>query len=715
VNRLARLVTRRPRRVVGIAVLFVILSAVVGGPLPGLLDAGDDFDDPGSQSAAARRAIEHATGTTASPGVVALVPTPAGATSPEGQQALADAASRLGRVPGVAQVVTPAEGGATLVARDGSSAILPALLDASADEGDVVTGAEAAFAGTDVVLGGGAVAQEQISGQVQDDLLRAELIALPLLLVLCLWIFRSPIAALLPVLVGASTVMVTFLVLRLVDAGLTDLSAFALNLVTGLGLGLAIDYSLLLVSRFREELGRGREPADAIGATLMTAGRTVVFSALTVSAALLALVVFPQRFLQSMGIAGAVVPLVAAAISLTLLAGVLALLGHRIDAFTPRRLVRHEPSSATLHRTWWYRLAQGVLRRPGRVATATAVLLVLLGLPFLGARFIGVDASVLPSQHSSRQLEDTLRAEYERDASSPVLVAVEAGPQAATDVAAYRERLASVAGQAAVSPPRPLDGAWRIDVYPSAPQLDASTKQLVRDLRAVHAPFPVMVGGQTARFLDQQDGLAERIPLALAILIGTTIVLLFLMTGSIVLPLKAVLMNALTVSATFGLLVLIFQDGNLTGLLDYEPQGALEATQPILLFAIAFALSTDYGTFLLGRIMEAHAAGSPDREAVAIGLARTGRIVTAAALLLTVAIGAFATSEIVFIKLIGVGAALAVVIDATIVRALLVPALMGLLGRWNWYAPRWLQRVHRRAGLHEHAATAGPASAPAGD
>ncbi len=712
-QRLAHLVTRRPRRVLGIGLLFVILAAVVGGPLPGVLKAGDDFDDPGSQSAAARTAIEHATGTSAWPDVVALVPTPAGATAPESKAAVADAAARLAAVPGVAQVVTPAEGGSALVARDGSSALVAALLASDADEKQVVADTEDAFAGTAVALGGGTVTQEQVSSQVQEDLLRAELIAMPLLLVLSLWIFRSPIAALLPVLVGGSTVMGTFFVLRLIDAGVTELSAFALNLVTGLGLGLAVDYSLLLVSRYREELGRGRAPRDAAAAMLTSAGRTVVFSSLTVSAAMLALVVFPQRFLQSMGIAGAIVPLVAASISLTVLAAALALLGPRIDALTPRRFVRHEPPDATLHRTRWYRHAQWVLHRPGRVAAATATLLLLLGLPFLGVRFVGVDASVLPEQHSARQVDEALRTSYDRDAASPILVSVEAPPSAAAEVATYRERLASVAGQDAVSAPQQLDGVWRIDVYPSAGELDASTKQLVRELRAEDAPFPVAVGGSTARFLDQQSVLKERIPLALAILVGTTLLLLFLMTGSVVLPIKAVLMNALTVCATFGLLVLIFQDGNLTGLLDFTSQGALEATQPILLFAIAFALSTDYGTFLLARIGEARAAGASDREAVAVGLARTGRIVTAAALLLMTAIGAFATSEIVFIKLIGVGAALSVLIDATIVRAFLVPALMGLLGPANWWAPRWLQRVHRRIGLHEGAAPdAAPVEAP---
>ncbi len=705
-ERLAHLVSHRPRRVLLLGLVFVMVAAAVGGPLPGLLKSGDDFDDPGSESAAARVAVERATGTGAWPDVIALVPTPTGADSVAGRRKVADLAAKLAAIAGVADVITPAEGGPTSVARDGSSAILPVTFATSAAEGDVVDAIDAAVAGTDVRLGGGAIVQEQVSGQVQDDLLRAELIAMPLLLLLSLWIFRSPIAALLPVLVGGSTVMGTFFMLRLVDAGVTHLSVFALNLVTGLGLGLAIDYSLLLISRFREELAHGREAAASVRTMLTTAGRTVVFSALTVSAALMSLIVFPQTFLRSMAIAGAVVPLVAMATALALLSATLVLLGHRVDALMPKRWVRREPTDAELPRTGWHRLAMGVLRRPGRVALATATLLVVLGLPFLGVRFTAVDASVLPTSHSGRQVGDAMRNDYTANAASPVLVAVHADRTAATQVQAYRDRVAAVATGAEVSPARPLNGVWRIDVaVPGSPLADSS-KRLVKSIRALEPPFPVQVGGTAARFVDQQSGLAARIPWALAILVTTTLVLLFLMTGSVVLPVKAVIMNGLTVCATFGLLVLIFQDGRLTGLLSYEPQGALESTQPILLFAIAFALSTDYGTFLLARIGEAHLAGASDRDAVAVGLARTGRIVTAAALLLMTAIGAFATSEIVFIKLLGVGAALSVLIDATIVRALLVPALMGLLGQANWWAPRWLRQVHGRFGLRAHGARA---------
>ena len=311
---------------------------------------------------------------------------------------------------------------------------------------------------------------------------------------------------------------------------------------------------------------------------------------------------------------------------------------------------------------------------------------------------------MLPTAHSARVVDDALRAEFPVNRSAPVLVAVRAPASAGPELAAYAERLRGVEGVAAVGAPARAGSMWRIDVVAPGGRLDERVQEAVRDVRAVPAPYPVLVGGSTAEFLDQQAALAEGLPRALAWLTLTTLVILFLMTGSVVLPVKTLIMNLLTVSAAFGLLVLIFQDGRLEGLLAYTSQGALESSQPILLFAIAFGLSTDYGVFLLTRIKEARDGGLHNDEAVAVGLQRTGRIVTAAALLLVIAIGAFATSEIVFIKQLGVGTAAAVIIDATIVRALLVPSLMKLLGEWNWWAPRPLARLHARIGLREEVA-----------
>jgi RND superfamily putative drug exporter len=341
------------------------------------------------------------------------------------------------------------------------------------------------------------------------------------------------------------------------------------------------------------------------------------------------------------------------------------------------------------------------MRRPGGIAAATAVLLIVLGLPFTQIQFTGVDARVLGTSHSARAVDDALRADFPPNRTSPILVAAAAPATAGADVAAYAERLRALPGVLTVQEPVSADGLWRIGVVAPGRRLDESAKDAVAAVRAVDAPFGVQVGGSTAEYIDQQSALADRIPVALAILAGTTIVILFLMTGSVVLPIKALIMNLLTLSAAFGILKLIFQDGRLEGLLGYTSQGALESSQPVLLFAIAFGLSTDYGVFLLTRIKEARDGGLPNDEAVAVGLQRTGRIVTAAAILFCIAIGAFVTSEMIFIKQLGLGTALAVLIDATIVRALLVPSLMRLLGEWNWWAPKPLLKLHARFGLRE--------------
>ena len=423
------------------------------------------------------------------------------------------------------------------------------------------------------------------------------------------------------------------------------------------------------------------------------------------AAALAALLVFPQRFLYSMAIGGIMVTLIAATVSLTVLPALLAALGPRVNALSPKRW------RAAMHREaggeqsgFWYRLSRWVMRRPGAIAATTALLLIVLGLPFTQIRFTGLDASVLGPSHSGRVVDDALRTEFPPNRTSPVLVAVRAPASAAPEVRDYARRLGEVPGVLAVQEPVAAGGLWRIGVVAPGTRLDETAKDAVRAVRAVDAPFPVQVGGSTAEFLDQQSALADHIPVALVILATTTLVILFLMTGSVVLPVKALIMNLLTLSAAFGILKLIFQDGRLEGFLGYTSQGALESSQPILLFAVAFGLSTDYGVFLLTRIKEARDSGLPNDEAVAVGLQRTGRIVTAAAILFCIAIGAFVTSEMIFIKELGLGTALAVLIDATIVRALLVPSLMKLLGEWNWWAPRPLARLHARIGLTESAA-----------
>jgi RND superfamily putative drug exporter len=560
---------------------------------------------------------------------------------------------------------------------------------------------------TGVKLGGFAAAAGEVNHTVEHDLRRAEMLAFPLLFLLSFVFFRSLVAAALPLFVGGMAIVGTFLILR-VASELTEVSVFALNLTTGLGLGLAIDYSLFMVSRYREEIAKTGPGLGALRRTVATAGRTVLFSSLTVAAALASLLVFPQRFLYSMGLGGSLVTLVAATVAIVVLPAVLALLGGRVNALAPRRLQRAaERDARPAEAGAWYRLSRFVMRRPGPIAVVSALVLIVAGLPFTGIKFNTVDATVLPKDAEARQVDTALKREFPPNHSSPIFVAVDSPPTAA--VRDYARQLRRLPGATAVQGPRRVSREVSlVQVVSRYDVLDDRSDRLVRDIRAIPTPFRAYSGGQTADFVDLKWSLAHNLPLVFAIVILGTLVVLFLMTGSVVLPIKALVMNVLTLSATFGILVFVFQDGRLEGLLDYSSAGALEVSMPVLLFAVAFGLSTDYGVFLLSRIKEARDHGASDSEAVAIGLERTGRIVTACALLFSIAIGAFATSQIIFIKENGLGTALAVLIDASIVRALLVPSLMELLGKWNWWAPRPLRRLYARTGLKEAAAAGAP-------
>jgi uncharacterized membrane protein YdfJ with MMPL/SSD domain len=696
-ERLARLAERRAKRVLILAAILFAVAGVLGA---GVADRLDPYgaDDPKTESVVADGRLENAG--FRETGVVVLVEG-VDVGSPAGRERIAALTRELERDADVAQVSSfLSTGSRDFVARDGDSTYLAVALRPTEDDArqDAAERIADSFAGrSGVSVGGPAVAENQANEQVEEDLRTAELFAFPLLFLLSLLFFRSLVAALLPLLVGALAIVGTFLMLR-VASEMTSVSIFALNVVTGLGLGLAIDYSLFIVSRYREEIARTGPGIDAMRRTLATAGRTVLFSALTVAGALSALLVFPQRFLYSMGLGGFFVALIAAAIALIILPAILALLGRRVNALTPAFLARRaERDARPAEAGFWYRLSRLVQRVPGRIAVAGAALLIALGIPFLSIEFTSVDAQVLPASASARQVDDTLRTEFPPFRDTPVTLAVRGGRGEAEQIAAAAAR---VPGADAVRPPVELDnGLWAIDVISAAPPLDNTSQRLVGDLREVDGD--ALVTGFTAHYVDLQDSLGDHLPLFLTIVAAVTLVVLFLMTGSVVLPLKQVVMNTLGLSAVFGILVLIFQDGRFEGLLDYTSQGGLASTQMLFLFAVVFGLSTDYGVFLLSRIKEARDAGYSDSEAVAVGLERTGRIVTAAAVLFSIAIGAFVTSQLVFIKELGVGTALAVLIDATIIRALLVPSLMQLLGSWNWWAPAPLRRLHARIRLGE--------------
>ncbi len=665
---LGGLAIRAPRRVLAGAVVFAIVAAAIGLQAPGLLGRGsNDFVAGGSESIRAERAVEAASGLSAVPQVLVLVRRPT-------DERLAAVAAAIRSEPAF-----PVSA-ALLRSRDGSAALLSAYARADVsqrvwrDAAHRVDERLGAIEG--VAMGGAALATTQVNSQIQDDLAFAERIAFPLLFLLTLWVFRSLVAALLPIVCGALTILGGLLLLRLLDLAM-PVSSYALNIVTGIGLGLGIDYSLLLVSRYREELARHGPGPEAVRRTMATAGRTVAFSSVTVAAAVATLAIFPLGYLRSMGIAGGAVAPLAGLIALTVLPALFVLLGERVNALSPGRWRRAAERAASGKRGGWYRLAQALMRRPVPVAVAATAVLVVLSLPFLGVRFTGIDASVLPPQLSSRVVDAALRREFPPTSLSPVFAVVRGSESGARAYAGAVEA-------PVVQPPRRLaEDVWLVTASSGKPFLDAASQRLVRQMRSL--PADALVGGSTAQFLDQKASLGSLLPLAAALLAVVTFVLLWLATRSLVLPVKTLVMNVLTLSATMGILVFVFQDGRLEGLLHYRSQGAIELTQPVVLFAIAFGLVTDYGVFLLTRIKEAWDGGAPNREAVAVGLERTGRIITAAALLFCVAIGAFATSQIVVVKEIGVGVALAVLIDATIVRALLVPSLMAILGRWNWW------------------------------
>jgi RND superfamily putative drug exporter len=683
-ERLGNLSTSRPRRTLLVLLAFVVLAGVVGGPIAGKLNSNGGFTPKSSESNRGDQQLQRATGIDSSPGIALLVRAPAGHV----RQAARAAAERLARVPGVA--------GAAPSAGDGreTSALVSGSIRANASEDDVANSVLSTFKeNAHITVGGSAVAGVQLSENIKQDLARAEMLAFPLLFILSLLFFRGR-AALLPVVVGVTTVLGTFLVLTGVNQ-LYGINVFALNLVIGLGLGLAIDYTLFLVTRFREELAKGVEAGAAVRTTMRHAGRTVAFSAATVALALATLTVFPLGFAQSMGIAGASVAVVAAIASLAISPALFAIWG--------RKLLRKDTGARTSHDRW-HRVAHFVMRRPGIIAAATAAVMLALALPSLGVRWTPVDGSVVPKDKSARVVSDAIQRDFGGAGSTPVTVAVTAPSAQTPAVREFAREIRALPHVRAVGDPTYLGAdTWRVNAAVPGDAAGHGAQDVVREIRNLTPPFEIAVTGPAAEFVDQQATIGSRLLPAVLLLCTLTFLVLWLMTGSVVLPAKAIVMNALTVGAALAPLIFIYQAGRFQSLLGYTSNHGVEPTDFLVTAALLFALSTDYGVFLLGRIKEARDNGESEREAVAVGIARTGRVVTAAAILLAVAIGAFSTSSISFIQQIGIATATGVLLDAFIVRTLLVPSLMALLGKWNWWSPRPLRRLHARVGIGESA------------
>ena len=687
------------------AVLTVAAGVVGSGVVGSLTDGGSS--DPNAPSAIAQRQIVAATGVASEPGLVGLVRTPGPVLDARGRALVSRVVREMRSEPTLSRVVSvldkprPAE----LLSRDGRATLVLGFFGRRAPN-RAATAAAQRIAHVlrsvhGVSFGGSQLTFSQLNDAIAGQLPQVELIAFSILALLSLIAFRGLVAAALPLMVGAIAVAGSLLIMRALTQ-VTSLSIYSLNLVTGLGLGLAIDYSLFIVYRYREELARCGHCSEALERTLGTAGRTVAFSSLTVSVALLSLLVFPQRMLSSMGIAAAIVTVFAATAALIPLGALLALLGPRINALSPARLQRARKSAeGPALDGRWYRLATRVMRRPALVAAACAVLLLLAGLPALHLRLGATDSRVLPPGSSARVVDGAVASQFAADAVDPVVALVHAPAGAGAALGRYRSQLAALPGVAVASrPTRIAPQLWRVDVLAGHSPLSSAAQQQIGAIRALHVPYRVALAGLAAEQYDQHLSLRSHMALALMILGATTLMILFTLTGSVVLAIKSLIMNLLTLSATFGILVLVFQDGRLQSLLGYTSTGSLEQTNMIILFIIAFGLSTDYGVFLLARIKEAHDAGASDKVAVASGLERSGRVVSAAALLFCAAVGSLAASGIASLKEFGIGAALAVIIDSTIVRALLVPALMAVLGRANWWGPRPLRLLAGRSWAH---------------
>jgi len=702
----AELIHRRARLVLAITALFTVIAGVVGAGVVGSLSNGGTAD-PNAPSVIAQRQIVAATGVSTQPGVVVLVRTPGPVLAPRGRALVARVVGEVRSQKAISRALSvldaPTPG--ALLSRDGRQTVVLGFFTARASEHAATATAQRIARDLrplrGVSVGGDQLTFSQLEDTISAQLPKVELIAFSILLLLSLIAFRGLVAAALPLMVGAVAVAGSLLIMRAL-AQVTSLSVFSLNLVTGLGLGLAIDYSLFVVYRYREELARCGHCSEALERTLGTAGRTVLFSSFTVTVALLSLLVFPQQMLSSMGIAAAVVTVFAATAALIPLGAMLALLGPRVNALSPARLQRaRRRAEGPVSGGHWYRLARWVMRRPAWVAVACAAGLLLLGLPALHLRLGSTDSRVLPPGSSAHVVDAAVASSFAADPSDPIVALVHAPAQSAPALLRYRSQLARLPDVALAEAPQPIaPGLWSLEVLARQPPLSTASQQLIGAIGALHAPYAVALTGVAAAQFDEHASLRSHIPLALAILGLTTLMVLFMMTGSVALAIKSLIMNLLSLSAAFGILVLIFQDGRLQGLLGYTATGSLEQTNMIILFIIAFGLSTDYGVFLLARIKEAHDAGAPDEEAVATGLERSGRVVSAAALLFCAAVGSLAVSSVASLKEFGVGAALAVIIDATVVRALLVPALMALLGRANWWAPRPLRPLAARTWLH---------------
>jgi putative drug exporter of the RND superfamily len=734
-QRIALLAIAAPRRIIAVAALVMVACGIFGIPVAKHLSAGG-FQDPTSESAQATKMLVDKFGQ-GDMELLITVTSDDGAQAPAARSVGTDIVEQLKASRYVADTnsawTAPASAAPALISKDGKTGLIVAGItggESGAQKHANELTARLVYDrdGVTVRAGGEAMTYVQINGQSEKDLLTMESIAIPLSFIVLVWVFGGLISAALPLAVGGFAILGSMAVLRAITL-ITDVSIFAMNLTVAMGLALAIDYTLLIISRYRDELADGADRDRALVRTMATAGRTVLFSAMTVALSMVAMVLFPMYFLKSFAYAGIAVVVFAAVAAIVVAPAAIALLGDRLDSLDVRRLARWvfrrpDPVRRPIEQNFWYRSTKFVMRRAVPVGVAIVSLLLVLGAPFLGIRWGFPDDRVLPQSLSARQVGDELRNDFAVDSARNVSIVIpNTNGVTPADLDRYAAALSQVPDVSSVSAPsgtfvggRPAgppsaatgfkDGSAFLTVGSTAPLFtDASEAQIDR-LRAVTPPADqqVQLTGVAQVNRDSSQAITSRLPMVLGIIAAITFVLLFLLTGSVVLPLKALALNVLSLTAAFGALVWIFQEGHL-GALGTTPTGTLVANLPVLLFCIAFGLSMDYEVFLVSRIREYWLKSGNTRadndESVALGLARTGRVVTAAALLMAISFAALIAAQVAFMRMFGLGLTLAVLADATLVRMVLVPAFMHVLGRWTWWAPKPLARLHERIGISE--------------
>ena len=693
-GKLGEYLVRRKKLALASTLLFVILSGVVGGQVFARFDTGGYSNEKGDAVKVANFLADDLG--IKEPAVVLVAHSPGQSVDDPNVAASASRLeAQLKAEPTASKVLSYWSAGApaNLMSKNGESAYFFVYLNTN-DFTEIEAAAktfqekyDGKFENLDIYLTGTGIFAHAINSKIKSDLTIAESIAIPLTFILLLLVFGSMVSAAMPLVVGGAAIMGTFLILYLLTL-ITEVSIFALNLTTGLGLGLGIDYALLMINRFREEMRKGKDKEAAVIEMMGTAGRTVFFSGLTVVLTLLSLTLFPIGFLKSMGYAGAAVVSVAVAAALTSLPALLTLLGKNVDKGRIRKngLIPKEQGH-------WSQVARFVMRRPISVTALSIAALALLIAPISNVKFAQIDSRVLPKNDRAYIADAFVVKNFAGEEGTPVQILWKDGASKIENIKSFASRVSKINGVARVDQPQIIGQSVLINAIHSSPARSPEAQSVVEEIRSLPHPDGMLVGGFAADFTDTQQGISSSVPTVLLWISLMVLILLFLFTGSILLPIKALLLNGVSLAATVGLLTLIFISGKLTFLVgDFTNTGTLDTNNLVLVMVVAFALSMDYELFLLSRIREEYINGKSNSEAVAIGLQKSARIITAAALVLAVNFAAFITSGVSAIKMIGIGIAFAILLDATVIRGLLVPALMKLMGDWNWWAPKVLQK-----------------------